>query len=61
MRVSPNGPHVLAAPPSFGPTIDGQKVFNILMQIAKLLQAINFKFAKHTKGGLGYPLFVPWS
>ena len=54
--------HVLAAPPSFSPIIDGQKVFNILMSIAKVLQAINFKFTEHTKESLGYPqLFVPWS
>ena len=57
-----NGQRSSAAPPSYGPIIDGPNVFNILMSIAKVLQAINFKLPQHTKEGLGYlQLFVPWS
>ena len=45
---------VFVAPPSFSPIIDGPTVLNILMSIAKVLQAINFKLTEHIKEGLSY-------
>ena len=45
----------LATPPPYSPIIEGPNVLNILMSIAKILQAIIFKFTEHTKEGLGYP------
>ena len=45
----------LATPPPYCPIVDGPNVLNILMSIAKVLQAINFKFTEHTKESLGYP------